>query len=125
MSATGTEARVCADIATRQALGIAKYGTTVAENPLPLRAWLEHHYQELLDAAVYVRRAIEEMDKPKSFKEAAAPLVEWLRANANPHCIAMVDQLNAELLEGREVVHFDLDAEKPPVPRGLSLGASK
>ena len=61
-SPQGTEARVCADIAKRQALGINKYGTTVAQNPLELRAWLQHQYEELLDAAVYCRRAIEEID---------------------------------------------------------------
>jgi len=60
---TGIEADVCSDIARRQALGIAKYGTTVADNPLELRAWLQHQYEELLDAAVYVRRAIAEIDK--------------------------------------------------------------
>lgn len=59
---TGIEALVCADIARRQQAGIAKYGTTVDANPLPLRAWLQHHYEELLDAAVYARRAIEEID---------------------------------------------------------------
>lgn len=61
-SPTGIEAAVCADIARRQALGIAKYGTTVAQNPLELRAWLQHQYEELLDAAVYVKRAIAEID---------------------------------------------------------------
>lgn len=61
--ATGTEARVCADVAYRQTLGIAKYKTTVADNPLALRAWLQHQYEELLDAAVYCRRAIEQMDR--------------------------------------------------------------
>jgi hypothetical protein len=60
---TGTEAAVCADIAKRQALGIAKYGTTVANNPLALRAWLQHAYEEVLDQAVYLKRAMEEMDK--------------------------------------------------------------
>lgn len=63
---TGIEALVCADIARRQQVGIAKYGTTVAANPLPLRAWLQHHYEELLDAAVYARRAIEEIDRNAS-----------------------------------------------------------
>lgn len=58
----GTEARVCADIAQRQQMGIQKYGTTVADNPLPLRAWLEHAYQEALDMAVYLRRAMDDMD---------------------------------------------------------------
>jgi hypothetical protein len=60
---TGTEARVCADIARRQALGVAKYGTTVADNPLPLRAWLQHAYEETLDQAVYLRRAMDEIDR--------------------------------------------------------------
>lgn len=60
---TGIEAQVCADIASRQALGIAKYGTTVAQNPLELRAWLQHAYEETLDKAVYLRRAIAEIDK--------------------------------------------------------------
>lgn len=59
---TGTEARVCADIAARQALGMRKYGTTVEHNPLPLRAWLQHAYEETLDQAVYLRRAMDEMD---------------------------------------------------------------
>ena len=63
MSATGTEARVCEMIASRQRLGIAKYGQTVANNPLALRQWLQHQLEELLDAAVYCQRAIEEMDK--------------------------------------------------------------
>jgi hypothetical protein len=63
MKPTGTEARVCELIAKRQAMGIAKYGYTVADNPLALRAWLQHQLEELLDAAIYVQRAIEELDK--------------------------------------------------------------
>ena len=59
---TGTEAKVCALIAQRQAMGIAKYGTTVADNPLSLREWLQHQLEELLDAAVYVQRAIDELE---------------------------------------------------------------
>lgn len=62
MSATGTEARVCEMIASRQRQGIAKYGQTVANNPLVLRQWLQHQLEELLDAAVYCQRAIEEID---------------------------------------------------------------
>lgn len=63
MSPTGTEARVCADIAQRQAKGVAKYGVTVTNNPLTLREWLQHAYEECLDQAVYLKRAIEEMDE--------------------------------------------------------------
>lgn len=60
---TGTEARVCADITARQALGIKKYGTTVEANPLPLRQWLQHAYEETLDQAIYLKRTIEEIER--------------------------------------------------------------
>ena len=63
---TGTEAKVCEDIAKRQQVGIAKYRTTVADNPLSLRKWLVHAYEECLDQAVYLKRSIEEMDKDGS-----------------------------------------------------------
>lgn len=59
---TGTEAKVCDLIAQRQQLGIAKYGTTVAQNPLSLRQWLQHGLEEALDLAVYLQRSIEELD---------------------------------------------------------------
>ena len=58
----GIEAEVCADIARRQAFGKNKYGTTVAENPLSLRAWLVHAFEEALDQAIYLKRAIAEID---------------------------------------------------------------
>jgi hypothetical protein len=56
---SGIEAIVCEDIARRQQIGIAKYRQTVADNPLSHRQWLEHAYQECLDMAVYLRRAME------------------------------------------------------------------
>lgn len=60
---SGTELDVVLDIAKRQQAGIAKYGTTVADNPLTLRQWMQHAYEECLDQAVYLRRAINEIDK--------------------------------------------------------------
>lgn len=58
---TGVEARVCADIAQRQALGLVKYGTTVADNPLAgARYWLQHAYEECLDQAVYLKALLEQ-----------------------------------------------------------------
>jgi len=57
---SGIEALVCADIAKRQQVGIAKYGTTVAENPLSHMQWLQHAYEECLDMAVYLKRAMAE-----------------------------------------------------------------
>lgn len=73
MTATGIEAKVCNDIAQRQAFGINKYGVTVAENPLQLRAWLVHAYEETLDKAVYLRRAIEEIDRGNPSRWPDAP----------------------------------------------------
>ena len=58
----GIEAEVCIEIARRQEKGIAKYGTTVADNPLSLRQWLQHAFEEALDQAIYLKRAIAEID---------------------------------------------------------------
>ena len=68
----GTEAEVCADIARRQALGKNKYGTTVAENQLSLRCWLVHAFEEALDQAIYLKRAIAEIDAQQA-KQAGKP----------------------------------------------------
>ena len=69
---TGTEGRVCNDIALRQWHGLAKYGTTVEANPLTLRQWLQHAYEEALDQAIYLRRAIEQIDAEEAFVAALA-----------------------------------------------------
>ncbi len=52
---TGIEALVCADIAARQKLGIAKYGRTVAESSDDM---LQHGLEEALDLAVYLKAEI-------------------------------------------------------------------
>ncbi|MEI6870839.1 MAG: hypothetical protein WCL08_01020 [Verrucomicrobiota bacterium] len=59
---TDIETEVCRDILSRQRLGIAKYGCTVADNPLSLREWLTHALHECYDQAVYLKRAIAEID---------------------------------------------------------------
>ena len=68
MKPTGTEARVCEDIARRQRRGISKYGVTVEANQLTLRQWLQHAYEEHLDACIYLKRAIEQIDAEKGAK---------------------------------------------------------
>lgn len=65
MTPTGTEKRLCDLIAKRQQAGIAKYGVTLADNPLEQRAWLWHAMEEALDLAAYLMRAIEDIDKRK------------------------------------------------------------
>lgn len=58
-----TETLVVNDIRTRQEMGVIKYGTTVAQNPLSHQQWLQHMYEELLDAAIYCKRAIQELNR--------------------------------------------------------------
>jgi hypothetical protein len=72
--ATGTEREVCLDIAARQILGIQKYGTTVENNPLSLREWLQHAYEECLDHAVYLKRAISEIRVSNETVKQPAPM---------------------------------------------------
>ncbi len=65
---TGTESEVCKDIALRQSSGVKKYGQTVSGNPLTLKQWLQHAYEECLDQAVYLKRAIQEIEKTEPEK---------------------------------------------------------
>ena len=61
-SVSGTELDVCRDIELRQQMGIQKYGMTVATNPAHLIEWLRHAYEESIDRAIYLKRAIAELD---------------------------------------------------------------
>ena len=60
---TGIEANVCHDIGLRQQVGIKKYGQTAEDNPLSLKQWLQHAYEETLDQAIYLKRAIREIEE--------------------------------------------------------------
>jgi len=51
------------DLLNRSHVGIVKYGTTLYENMGDLRYWLQHSYEECLDHANYLKRAIMELDK--------------------------------------------------------------
>jgi hypothetical protein len=63
INVVGTEADVCMDISSRQQIGIKKYNSTVRDNNLSLKQWLQHAYEETLDKAIYLKRAIEQIDK--------------------------------------------------------------
>ena len=65
------EQQVAEDIAARSRKGVLKYGFTVAENPLPLRAWLQHAYEGSLDLPIYLKRAIVEMEQNESLRRSA------------------------------------------------------
>ena len=46
----------------RSVKGIAKYGTTLSDNPLSVLEWLEHLQEELMDATLYIERLKKEMN---------------------------------------------------------------
>lgn len=50
------------DLLLRSQFGIAKYGVTLERTDLTLRDWLQHAYEETLDQANYLKRAIMEID---------------------------------------------------------------
>lgn len=77
-----TETRVIEEIKARQQLGINKYGKTVAQNPLGLYQWVKHFQEEILDAAVYITRAMQEMEKGQSAMQYA----ECLQKAIEMHC---------------------------------------
>lgn len=54
------------DLLRRSQLGIKKYGVTLERKDLKLRDWLQHAYEEHLDAANYLKRAIMEIDSENS-----------------------------------------------------------
>lgn len=54
------------DLLRRSQLGIDKYGTTLDRTDLSLRDWLQHAYEETLDQANYLKRAIIELDRKVS-----------------------------------------------------------
>lgn len=52
---------VRSDLHNRSQRGIEKYGTTLDRNDLELKEWVQHLYEELLDAALYVKRIKKEL----------------------------------------------------------------
>ncbi len=49
------------DLLNRSETGIKKYNTTLDRTDLSLLDWHQHHYEELLDAALYTKRIIKEL----------------------------------------------------------------
>ena len=50
------------DLLRRSQVGIKKYGVTLNRDDLGLRDWLQHAYEECLDQANYLKRAIVKID---------------------------------------------------------------
>ena len=59
---TGVEAKVCREIAMRQAVGISKYKTTLDQNEALLIERLQHAKEEALDLSLYLQWAIDRLE---------------------------------------------------------------
>lgn len=64
ITSTITEA-VKADLDERAARGLAKYGVTLDRHDLSRREWLQHLYEELLDAACYAKVLLAALEEAK------------------------------------------------------------
>jgi hypothetical protein len=54
------------DFLARSQVGIKKYGVALDRTDLSLRDWLQHAYEETLDQANYLKRAIVEIDSAEA-----------------------------------------------------------
>ena len=54
---------VIEDLNRRSLLGINKYKTTLCQNFDDLETFLNHQYEELLDAALYCKKALKILEK--------------------------------------------------------------
>ena len=59
---SGIEARLCLEIAQRQARGLNKYGVALADNPAPLIGRVQHFKEEMLDGAAYAEWIIDRLE---------------------------------------------------------------
>lgn len=49
---------VCNDLRKRSEVGIKKYGVTLDRDDLTLKEWIQHFYEENLDAANYAKKVL-------------------------------------------------------------------
>ena len=54
---------VISDMVAREKLGLKKYGTTIDREDYSLKDWLQNAMEEHMDAVLYLKRAIIEIDK--------------------------------------------------------------
>lgn len=97
---SGTEERVCQDIAKRQRLGMSKYGTTVEQNLTSRRETLQHAYEEALDLAIYLKRSIELFDAESADKATWKESGRVMREQRRIRKLTLVDvasQLNVSV----------------------------
>lgn len=73
-----TETLVCEDIKRRQQVGLNKYGVSVAASDKELLYWMQHLYEELLDASVYLKRSMQAMQQEAAYASINAVMRSWV-----------------------------------------------
>jgi len=58
--------RVRALLLQRSQVGVKKYGTTLADNPLTHKQWLQHGLEEALDLSNYLMAAIMQLESQEA-----------------------------------------------------------
>lgn len=61
---------VMSDLNRRSEVGLKKYNTPLERTDLELRDWLQHAYEECLDQANYLKRAIMELEEKEGNNES-------------------------------------------------------
>jgi hypothetical protein len=56
---------VVSELRVRSALGVNKYGVTLARDDLSLEQWVQHALEECMDMALYLKRIKVELEKTK------------------------------------------------------------
>lgn len=46
----------CIELLERSNVGVEKYGTTLEENDIPIKEWIQHAKEEAMDMANYLER---------------------------------------------------------------------
>ena len=73
------EDEVCEEIQERAAKGLAKYGVSMERGDLGIHEWLQHLLEELLDAAVYVKRLQKEYREMEEQLDEVISLTEEIK----------------------------------------------
>lgn len=105
------------DLHRRSQLGIAKYGTTLADNPADHKAKLQHAYEEALDLANYLKWAILELEQQEPLiarigtangrMELAHEIRNRLFPNSTDETLYHVDRTVYEIAKIMGVIYAD------------------
>lgn len=77
------EDEVCEEIQARAEKGLNKYGVSMERGDLDIHEWLQHLLEELLDAAVYVKRLQKEYAEMTENLDKVLALTDEIKEKMN------------------------------------------